>query len=434
MTSIIMGLVYSFLAVVLTMSFRDIADNYRTEQIAQAGRRLVYELDQGKVTSPIHSAGSTMMQVVNEKGQVVAASPALMGKPRIAAFEPAAGDVRAIRRECHSKVAPSECLIIVTYRVFRSGGDWLVYAADFEAHPFIDPVYILVLAGCGLVLVGVTAAATSRSVASALNPVHAIRTELAEITGTDLGRRVPVPDHDDEIAALARTANETLDRLHAAVEQQRRFASDASHDLRTPITAMRTQIEESLLHPDETDWRETASALLESLNRIQAIVTDLLVLARLDAGIVGRTEHVDLAELVRMELAGIPALRVRVETDLEAGVVVMGERIRLTRLLMNLLTNAERHASTVITIKVSSMDAAAVLEVIDDGAGLAPEDREVVFQRFARLDSSRSRDAGGTGLGLPIARQIAETHGGTLVVGDSDRGARFVLTLPRAEP
>jgi signal transduction histidine kinase len=110
-------------------------------------------------------------------------------------------------------------------------------------------------------------------------------------------------------------------------------------------------------------------------------------------------------------------------------VVVTGDRLKLARLLTNLLDNAERHAESTIIVTLRRNEQ-AVLEVLDDGAGIAPDQREVVFRRFTRLDASRSRDAGGTGLGLPIAREIAQAHRGSLKIEDSDTGARFVLRLP----
>jgi signal transduction histidine kinase len=211
------------------------------------------------------------------------------------------------------------------------------------------------------------------------------------------------------------------------MEQQRRFASDASHDLRSPITAMRAELEEALLASDEADWHETGGKLLTSLDRLQNIVTDLLTLAKLDAGAPARFEKLDLAEVVAGE-TGRPRSK-KIVTTLQTGVIVTGDRLRLARLLTNLLDNAERHAENTVAVTLRR-DGAAVLEVRDDGAGIAPEQREVVFRRFARLDASRTRDAGGTGLGLPIAREIARNHGGTLTIEDSDTGARFVLRIP----
>jgi signal transduction histidine kinase len=279
----------------------------------------------------------------------------------------------------------------------------------------------------------------SHVVAHTLAPVTSITRHLAEITADGGGMRLPVPENlDDEIKTLAETANQTLERLEAAMakqevamEQQRRFAGDASHDLRSPITAMRTQVEEAMLHPEQADWPATAAALMASLNRLQAIVTDLLTLTKLDTGAPSHDEPVNLGELVAAE-SRRPGPK-HIVTRVQRGVVVTGDRLRLARLVTNLLDNAERHAESQITVTVRLHGGQAVLEVLDDGAGIAPDQRERVFQRFARLDASRNIDAGGTGLGLTIARQIAESHGGTLTIEDSDRGARFVLRMPLLE-
>lgn len=117
---------------------------------------------------------------------------------------------------------------------------------------------------------------------------------------------------------------------------------------------------------------------------------------------------------------------------LEPRVVVVGDRLALARLLNNLLDNAERHAVSRITVTVRREDGKGVLEALDDGAGIPPDQRELVFQRFTRLDAARTKDAGGTGLGLSIARQIAQAHKGTLTIEDSDQGARFVARIPLA--
>ncbi|MET8054232.1 HAMP domain-containing sensor histidine kinase [Streptosporangium sp. NPDC005286] len=270
---------------------------------------------------------------------------------------------------------------------------------------------------------------TLRAVKTALVQVKAIRRELEEITATDIGRRVPVPAARNKIRQLAETINQTLNRLEASAEQQRRFASDASHDLRSPLTAMRAQVEEALRYPDDVDWTAKAHAMLASLDRLQAIVSDLLTLAKLDSGVPAHYERIDLGVLVCDELDR-HRRNVRIDRELQPGVAITGDRLRMARLLTNLLDNAERHADSKVSVSVTRDDGTAVVEVLDDGAGIAPEQRELVFQRFARLDASRNKDEGGTGLGLPIAREIARTHGGILRLEDSVRGARFVLRIP----
>ena len=172
-------------------------------------------------------------------------------------------------------------------------------------------------------------------------------------------------------------------------------------------------MEEALHYPDDVDWKIKANAMIFSLDRLQAIVSDLLMLARLDSGVTAARERIDLGELVGEELDRRKRC-VEVTRKLEPGVVVIGDRLRLARLLTNLADNAERHAASRITVSVTEQNDMAVLEVVDDGAGIALEQREVVFRRFTRLDAARNKDAGGTGLGLPIAREIAEAHGGSL--------------------
>ncbi|MCW2915645.1 MAG: Signal transduction histidine kinaselike protein, partial [Actinomycetia bacterium] len=192
----------------------------------------------------------------------------------------------------------------------------------------------------------------------------------------------------------------------------------------------RAQLEEALMYPQDTDWPKMTEAVLAGVDRLQAIVTDLLTLARLDARAPLTHEPTDLALLVATELDH-RTYRKEIVKDLRQNVFIDCDRLRITRVLVNLLDNAERHATSKITVIVRADGPTATLEVIDDGAGIAPEQREMVFDRFTRLEASRDRDAGGTGLGLAIAREITEAHQGTLTIQDSERGARFVLCLPR---
>jgi signal transduction histidine kinase len=355
----------------------------------------------------------------------------------MATFRPTEDSVFAAR-DMDGPAGLDGTLRVVTFRVYQPSGDWLIYAAD-RAVPWYVSAYLCAfligMSGLISLLVGVL---TWRTVGRTLEPVEAISGELEEITATESGRRVPVPGSRDEIHRLAETANATLDRLDAALERQRRFTSEASHDLRNPITAARTNLEEALLYPEEADWPEVSRSVLGNLERLQAIVTDLLELARLDAEARGPSaapdrvgKVIDLAGLVTTELERRRTSSKLIVPRLERDVRVRGDRLRLARLLANLLDNAERHADEQITVTVREDGGPAVLEVADDGEGIAPEDREVVFQRFSRLRASRDRDAQGTGLGLPIAREVATTHGGTLTIEDSPRGARFVLRLPR---
>ncbi|GAA0967246.1 HAMP domain-containing sensor histidine kinase [Acrocarpospora macrocephala] len=426
--SAVMALICTAVAVFVLLALRDDAIGRRTEQLVANAVTVAAEIrHHGVSPRPPPWRPDTAVQVFDAAGALVAATPDMAHQPPMTTLQPDV-DAFATARQCDG-VFPGQCKIVIEYPFHTTSGVWRLDMAVSDVPWYVGPQLLLPLAAGWLLLVGATMVGTHRTVSKTLEPVRAIGGKLAQITESDLGHRVPVPKYQDELRDLAEIANKTLDRAQAAVEHQLRFASDASHDLRSPLTAMRAEIEEALMYPELSDWPQTANTLLDSVQRMQDLVTDLLRIARLDAGVRGRREPVDLADLVRCELDRRPR-GVAVIRKLTPGVVIDGEPIALGRVLNNLLDNAERHADATITVTVTRQPGAAVLEVCDDGEGVAPGQREVIFERFARLEASRSRDAGGTGLGLPIARQIAETHGGTLTIEDSPRGARFVLRLP----
>lgn len=263
----------------------------------------------------------------------------------------------------------------------------------------------------------------------ALRPVGAIRTELAAVTASELDRRVPDPGGADEIAQLARTVNDTLDRLERSDARQRQFTADASHELRNPLATVRSRLEMALRDPD----RESVAAALADTERLQGIAADLLLLARLDGGPGPRSEPVDLALLAAEDLARRPGPRVPLRLDAPAPVPASGDPARLERALANLVDNALRYARTEVTVRASADgDGWALLEVTDDGPGIPEADRDRVFERFVRLDADRGRASGGTGLGLAIAREIARAHGGdlrALPAPAGGAGTRMVLRV-----
>ncbi|WP_067800504.1 sensor histidine kinase [Actinomadura formosensis] len=293
-------------------------------------------------------------------------------------------------------------------------------------------VLLLVTAVLCVVAVALASWGVRHAVARALEPVDRLQAEMAELGDTDLSRRVGVPPAGDGAEQLAGRVNELLGRLENAAEQRRAFIAGASHELRTPLTGLRTRIELALLDdPADSDLVDNLRRALGDAERLHQIVDDLLVLARLDSGDPPAGERLDLGALVEREVARqLPPIPVSVKA--ETGVMVTGSGVRLGRVLVNLLANAQRYAAARIEVAVRAEDGEAVVEVYDDGPGIPPADRERVFERFARLDSARSRDKGGSGLGLPIARQIAVAHGGRLYIADGPYGARLVLRLPLA--
>ena len=286
-----------------------------------------------------------------------------------------------------------------------------------------DPVRILsrVLAGAVPLVVASLAALTWWLTGRTLRPVERMRRELAEITAGHRGRRVAEPGTADEVDRLARTMNETLDRLDAAITRQTRFVADASHELRSPLTRIRTELEVDLVTPGSRE--EIERSVLQDVVSLQHLVDDLLQLARSDEGVAAlRLERVDLDDIVLKEARrAVERGRVDVDVSAVAAAQTIGDPRHLTRVVRNLLDNAERHARRTVTLSLDEDTTATRLVVVDDGAGIPSGDREHIFERFARADQARSRDAGGSGLGLAIARDIVERHGGEMAEAAAGR-------------
>ena len=269
-----------------------------------------------------------------------------------------------------------------------------------------------------------------------LRPVESIRREVASIEGHELHRRVPVAASEDEIARLASTMNEMLDRVQQATDRQRRFVADASHELRGPLTRLRSSLEVTIAHPDGVDAVTQSRELLGDTVELQKLVDDLLFLARSESGSLEVPHQpVDLDDLVLEEARRLRERgAVRVDVSAVSAARTWGSADQLTRAVRNLSSNAERHAAHRVTFELREVDGRSELVVADDGPGIAPEHRELVFTRFARLDEARSRDAGGSGLGLAIVKDIVTRHHGWVgAVEPRGPGARFVVALPRAE-
>lgn len=371
-------------------------------------------------------------QVVDSNGVVVAASTNLRGEEPIARIRPS-GREPVARTVEHLPVRRRGGFRVLAIQASTPDGIVTVYVGS-SLEPVDDTIATLgnalaVGAPLLLVLVALTAWLV---VGWALRPVDAITAEVADISGRSLERRVPVPPTRDEIGRLATTMNTMLDRLEAAAERQRRFVADASHELRTPLATARTDLEVVLAHPDSADWHEVATELLAANRRMERLVGDLLYLARADDQAPTPPRHpVDLDDVVLAEAARLrDAGRVRVDTSRVSAAAVEGRRDDLARMVGNLLDNAERFAVSVVTIEVGTDNGTVTLVVEDDGPGIPPADRERVFERFTRLDEARDRDSGGAGLGLAIAGEIADAHGGTIVVDSTNTGARLVVRLP----
>jgi heavy metal sensor kinase len=270
-----------------------------------------------------------------------------------------------------------------------------------------------------------------------LQPLTSMAAEAQGITASTLDRRLTVPRSAAELEQLAASFNHVLDRLGSALSTQRRFMADASHELRTPVSIMRTAADVTLSRPvrEEAEYREALAAVAQQTSRLTRLVDDMLVLARADGGgypIVLTT--VDMAALVNecvRELgpsADEKAIAVRVSLE---PVTLQGDEALLRRMFSNLMGNALTYTPRggSVDVSLAKADEAVVVRVADTGPGIPAEDRERVFERFVRLDPARG--AGGAGLGLAIARWVAEAHGGGVrIVSSGAGGSIFAATLP----
>lgn len=268
-------------------------------------------------------------------------------------------------------------------------------------------------------------------VGRALRPIEALRREVTEVAGIPGSHRVAEPATDDEVGRLARTLNSMLDRIEASSARERRFVSDASHELRTPIANIRTEIEVALHHPQKADWHSVAYEVLAQNQRMGRLVEELLLLARSDEGSLPRASGVtDLAEV---------ATTVAAAAGTDPDVVLHAEPtpvnvpgVYLERIVSNLVDNARRFATSRVDVEVVVVGGFAILRVSDDGTGVPVDDRGRIFERFVRLDPARVRDEGGFGLGLAIVNDLCQAYGAVITVEDapSGSGAMFVVRFP----
>ena len=382
------------------------------EQTAQTLAAVVNQAGSEDIELPARLGTSNTQQVVLDR-RVLASSTDVRDRGPLTSVRPALGQTRITE----TSLGPDARYRLLAMGVQTHDGRLVTVvvgqsleAAEASRH---DALVLLGVGGPSLVLV--VALVTWWVAGLALEPVASMRRQVEAIDSVHLGQRVPLPAAEDEVWLLGRTLNRMLERLQAAAAAQRQFVSDASHELRSPLAVLRTNLEVAAAHPEGTDWPSTAQVLLAETERVEHLVTDLLLLANADErGLQLRMTDVDLDDLLTAE-----ADRLRVTSGLHVvvsvhAVRVRGDRERLARVVRNLVDNAARYAASRVELSVSTRGGTAVLEVADDGPGVPEEDRERVFDRFVRLDDSRSRQRGGTGLGLAIVRQLVQAHEGTV--------------------
>jgi signal transduction histidine kinase len=443
-------LLFNALRIALTRSVDDSA--------RQGAAEVVALIDANRLPNPVPvAAGTITIQVLNSSGRIIDVSPGAdrlvpLLSPAQAAASAQGGGVVVVNGPPFGM--PSWLRVTVTS---AAGGDLVIAAVPYSSAGASLSVVAKALAfGTPLLFVLFTGA-TWLAVGSTLRPIDLLRRGAARITATGVPRDLPVPEARDEVRSLAVTLNDMLSRLARAQQRQRDLVSDTAHELRSPIASIRTQLEVALDHPDGQDWAETARDVHADVLRLAQLAEDLLVLARLDEhvssvrggergasarGVPVGGVPVDVAETAGCVVARYAGARVPVVAAApDAGpCLVAGDRDALDRLLVNLVDNAVRYAKSQVTVAVGREGNWVVLAVADDGPGIPAADRERAFDRFARLDTARSRDGaedGGAGLGLAIVRATAAAYGGTArlepaVPGGEPPGLRAVVRLPAA--
>ena len=376
---------------------------------------------------------SEQVQIIDSSNHVVAWSiRGLRGDP-ISALRPAPGKTAKEQQLQRVPALGDDDEVLVSARGVEVHEQHYVVlvAAPLEVQTDTLRTVGLLLLAAAPFLVALVALAVWVLVGRSLKTVERIRRQVAEIDGRRLHERVEVPPTGDEIAALASTMNRMLDKLEDSDNAHRAFFSDASHELRSPLSTLVTTAEVASLDESGKTWLDMQQTVLNESGRMQSLVEDLLTLARsMPISCSWTFKTLILKTFWTRRSSGCePCPACRSHPELQP-MRVHGDERRLTQVFRNILDNAARHAESMINVRIQRHPGEVVVTVDNDGEIISPQDRDRVFERFARLDASRSSDGGGSGLGLAISREIMVAHGGTVVATEGDGLCRFQVILP----
>lgn len=376
-----------------------------------------------------------LVQVLDPSDQVMAASSARAEVGPLSDARPAPGESVAQTTSLVPLLDDDDPYLVAVAAGPGSAGGYRVVVATSIAAAQQSVAASLKLFAIGLPIVLVlVGASTWWLVGRALGPVERIRARVSAISGTRVSQRIPVPDSRDEIAALAVTMNEMLARLESAQATQRRFVADASHELRSPLATLNAAVQVAVADETGATWQGLAEVMTAETNRMSRLVEDLLLLSKVDEHSMRlEWQDVDLDDVLQGQAARLRATpRVTVSTQI-VPVRIEGDPGKLAQCVTNVVDNAVRHARSRVGLSLGpgpDGDSARIV-VDDDGTGIPENERVRVLERFVRLDDSRSRNSGGSGLGLSIASEVARAHGGGVEIGTSPwGGTRVTLWIP----
>ena len=425
------GVALFFAAVLLIGLLRTRLDTAATTAATLRARDIaaLAEADALPNTLALPGEESAFVQVVNDAGVVIASTENIDGEVAISTAKPS-GFEPLTMTILVDPLDQADRMRVVALNATTTLGEVTIYTGESleNAHDTTAAITTVLAVGLPLLVV-IVAAVTWWAVGRTLRPVRDITRTMAEITASDIHRRVAVPSARDEIGQLATTVNETLGRLDISIEQQRRFVADASHELRGPLAALRSDLEISVSHPERTAWPNVARDTLSDVERLQHLTDDLLVLARLDSDQQRPHQPVDVASLIRGVISEVRRPDTTVATHgIDRPVKIDGDDAQLRRMFRNLITNAEQHTIDHFSVDLSRHDDRITVTISDDGAGIPVDDRERVFDRFVRLDDARTRDGGGTGLGLAIVHDIVARHDAQIrIEGVQPHGTAIII-------
>jgi signal transduction histidine kinase len=401
---------------------RDVALLVERGDITGAGLKQTADLEHGE-----------RIQLLNAAGAVVQTSDPRLTSPMAPHLLPGVGDTDTRRVGEIPALGTDEDVQIAAYG-FSLHGHHMILQIGRPIQIQADTIRTVgwFLLGGGPLLLLVVAAAVWVLVGRSLRTVDRITTQVGQINASRLDERVSVPQTADEIEHLARTMNLMLDRLQASDRAQRAFVSDASHELRSPLSTLVVTSEIASADPSGRTWLEMGDLVDSEVRRMQSLVDDLLTLAKVDAnGLVLHLQDVDLDDLLQTEVRRLrTASAVQVRARIEP-VRVSGDPDRLAQVFRNVIDNAALHARSTVAISVAEQADRAVVMIDNDGPVIPAAERQRIFERFVRLDDDRSRDSGGSGLGLAISSAIMAGHRGKITATETEAGwCRFMIELP----